>query len=99
MSESGQSSDGTDHYLYAVTLGCPNCDKVTQVVEVKDEPVALDMDVPLSGYPNCPKCGIHLPSIGEEWDVRAEHEIEAVEPSQERSVDAGTDRFGDGDQS
>lgn len=85
MSE--QSTVGTEHYLYAVTLGCPNCDEVTQVVEVKDEPVALDMAVPLSGYPHCPKCGVHLPSVGAEWDVRAEHEIEAVEPTQERDRD------------
>lgn len=74
----------TDHYLYAVTLDCPNCDGVVQVVEATDGPVALDMDVPLSDYPNCPKCGVHLPSIGEEWDVRSEHEIDAVEPTQER---------------
>lgn len=71
----------TDEYLYSITLGCPNCDETTRVVESRDEPVALDTDVPLSGYPYCPRCGIHLPTIGVEWDLRAEHEIETVEPT------------------
>lgn len=84
---SGVSSDGTEYCLYALTLGCPNCDDAFQVVEVTDDPVPIDMDVPLSGYPHCPKCGVHLPSIGEEWDVRSEHEIETVLPTQERDRD------------
>jgi hypothetical protein len=93
----GGRDNGTDHYLYAVTLGCPNCDDVIQVVEATDSPVALDMDVPLSGYSHCPMCGIHLPSIGKEWDVRSEHEIETVTPTQERSVDTATEHDGGGD--
>lgn len=75
---------GTDYYLYAITLGCPSCDEVVQVVEVMEEPISIDMEVPLSGYPHCPFCGVHLPTIGEEWDVRSEHEIQAVSPTQER---------------
>lgn len=77
------SEDGTDHYLYAVSAACPNCEQVTQFVEATDEPVALDRDVSLGGKTHCPECGIHLPSVGEEWDLQAEHEIEAVEPTQE----------------
>lgn len=83
-------TDGTGQHLYAVTLGCPICDEVVQVVEATDVPVMLDMDVPLSGYPHCPLCGVHLPTLGEEWDLHSEHEIEAVEPTQGRSVDSET---------
>lgn len=78
----------TDHTLYAVTVGCPSCDGVTQFVVVTETPIALDMDVPLRGKTHCPECGVHLPSIGAEWDRRAEHEIEAVESTQEDSHDA-----------
>lgn len=74
-----QSICGEDYHLYVVTLECPNCENVLQTLEVSDEPVAVDMDVPLSGYPHCPNCGVHLPSIGEEWDLQAEHEVEVVE--------------------
>lgn len=72
---------GNDHYLYAVTVGCPNCEDVTQFVEVRDAPIPLDRD-PSVEATHCPHCGIHLPSVGAEWDLRAEHEI-TTGPNQE----------------
>lgn len=85
MPSDGQNAGSSqDYHLYAVSVGCPNCDEVTKFVEVTDAPVALDRDVPVDGKTHCPQCGVHLPSIGQEWDLQAEHEIEAVTPSQER---------------
>lgn len=81
---SEEPSAGTTHYLYCISAECPNCREVTQFVETTDAAVALDMDVPLTGKTHCPECGVHLASIGEEWFVNAEHEIEAVTPTQER---------------
>lgn len=73
------------YWLYCVSAECPNCRQVTQFVEETEAPVALDMDVGVSKT-HCPECGVHLPSIGEEWFINAEHEIEVVEPTQEREV-------------
>jgi len=67
-----------------VSVECPVCQQVTQFVEVTENPVALDMDVPLEGKSHCPNCGVNLHSIGKEWDLRDEHEIETVNPTQER---------------
>ena len=76
-----------NHHLYTVTVGCPACNGVTQFVETTEEPVALDMDVPLDGKSHCPECGIEIASTPRgEWDLRAEHEIETVEPTQEREA-------------
>jgi len=72
----------TDYHLYVVTVGCPACDEVTQFVETTSDPVALDQDVPLRDKDHCPTCG--LSAVGEEWDLRSEHEVETVLPAEER---------------
>lgn len=73
-------AERTGYILYAITVACPICDEVTQFVKTAEEPVPLDRDVPFS-VPHCPECGVHLRSVGEEWDLQAEHEIEAVAPT------------------
>lgn len=70
--------------LYLVEAQCPNCTAIVRAVEQYDEPVALDMDVPLS-FSHCPKCGIEIGAAGG-WDPREEAEIERVPPTQERGA-------------
>lgn len=69
--------------LYLIRAECPNCESVVKHVRETDAPVALDQDVPIAAN-YCEACGIHLRSIGAEWDVVEEHEIERVAPTQER---------------
>jgi hypothetical protein len=65
------------HFLYAVSVGCPACDRVSQFVAVRDEQVGVMQDVEIDET-HCPQCGIQVSSVGG-WDLQAEHEIEAVE--------------------
>lgn len=62
------------YHLYAVSVGCPTCHEVTQFVEIRDDPVPVNMDISVDAD-HCPHCGIHLAAIGAEWDLQAEHEV------------------------
>lgn len=63
---------------YLIEAECMDCHGHVRAVEQYDEPVALDAEIPLS-FAVCPRCGVR----GPEWDVRSEHEIERVKPSNE----------------
>lgn len=71
------ANESQDLHLYAVSVACPCCGEVTQFVEVTDDPVPVDRPVPRDGKTHCPQCGVHVASVGE-WDLQAEHEIEAI---------------------
>jgi predicted DCC family thiol-disulfide oxidoreductase YuxK len=87
---SKQSKSGADNHLYAVTVGCPCCDGVSQFVVKTDGEVGLMQDVPLY-KDHCPYCGVRVDRVGE-WDRHAEHEVMVV--SGDRTATTGTDQEG-----
>lgn len=70
----------SDHELHAVSAACPVCHAVTQFL-------AVTPDSALPNADHCPNCGVDLAAADVEWELRATHEVEAVEPGQERGTE------------
>jgi len=91
---SGQSTDGTERFEYLVIADCGHCGQELKYVEEFDEPAPLDYGVEIK-WGRCPYC--QGPMAPAWWDVKSEYEIERVKPTQERSLQPGTDRSGGAD--
>jgi C4-type Zn-finger protein len=63
-------------YLYAVTVGCPACEGVSQFVVTKEKEVGVMQDISV-GKSHCPDCGVSINDVGG-WDHRAEHLIDTA---------------------
>jgi len=75
--DSRPEQDETDDYhLYAVTVRCTGCDKVTQFVVTTESEVGLMQDIPVMKS-HCPECGVCVDAM-DGWDLQAEHKIETV---------------------
>lgn len=67
--------------LYLLLAGCPACGEEVLQAEETDGPVGLMQDVAITAR-YCSICGFDVDASSEEWDLREDHEIERVPPTE-----------------